>query len=262
MCWGVPAMVVSVSGQTATVDLGGATKEVLVAMEGISPGQLVVVHAGIAIGGISREDVVANVSLYRDIRERELVDSGMDEKAAEKMATGEMDKLLESLGISGSLMSGSDETWRAEAREEVVPGNAFRRSYRVSLSDTDYLQVMHYTNYLRFCERAQQELLEGLGFSYATLIHKFGLFIPTAETSIKLTGPVRLDNVIEVAVWAEEIGRKHIKFKNVVRNITSGRVVADCLTVSICTDTTLMESMPLPPGLAEALKRYSAEAGG
>lgn len=121
MCWGVPAKVVNVSGQTATVDLGGATKEVLVAMEEISQGQLVVVHAGIAIGGISREDAVANVSLYRDIRTRELVDFGMDGKTAEKIATDEMDKLLKSLGISGSLPS-SNETRRVEAREEESLG--------------------------------------------------------------------------------------------------------------------------------------------
>jgi len=121
MCWGVPAKVVKVSGQIATVDLGGATKEVLVAMEKISQGQLVVVHAGIAIGSISREDAVANVSLYRDIRTQELVDSGMDEKTAKKIATDEMDKLLKSLEISGSSPS-SSETRRVEAREEESLG--------------------------------------------------------------------------------------------------------------------------------------------
>jgi hydrogenase maturation factor len=92
-------MVVGVSGQTATVDLGGATREVLVAMEEISPGQLVVVHAGIAIGSISREDVIANVELYRDIRVRELLETGMDKGTAEKVAGDEMGKLLRSLGI-------------------------------------------------------------------------------------------------------------------------------------------------------------------
>ncbi|MBC7219820.1 MAG: HypC/HybG/HupF family hydrogenase formation chaperone, partial [Hadesarchaea archaeon] len=49
MCWGVPAKVISVSGQIATVDLGGVRRDVLVGFEGISPGQLVMIHAGIAI---------------------------------------------------------------------------------------------------------------------------------------------------------------------------------------------------------------------
>ncbi|MDI6820044.1 MAG: HypC/HybG/HupF family hydrogenase formation chaperone [Candidatus Hodarchaeaceae archaeon] len=262
MCWGVPAKILSLDGPTALVDFGGVKKEVVVAASGISSGDLVMIHAGMIIGKLSPEDFMENVALYRDIRTQELLDAGLDEKAAKEKATDETDKLLNSLGVRGSIASIEPEVAEpmAVAEKEIfIPSNAFKRSYKVSLSDTDYLQVMHYTNYFRFCERAQQELLEGLGFSYAALIHKFGLFVPTVETSGRILGPVRLDNMIEVAVWVEEVGRKHIKFRNVIKNLTSGKVVAECSTVSVCTDTTLMESMPLPAELAEKLKRYMVE---
>lgn len=263
MCWGVPAKVLSLDARTAIVDFGGVRKEVVVAASKISPNDLVMVHAGMVIGKLSPENFMANVALYRDIRTQELLDAGLDEKAAKEKATDETDKLLNSLGIHESIAGIGQEVTESMVvveKEVFIPSNAFKGIYRVSLSDTDYLQVMHYTNYFRFCERAQQELLESIGFSYATLIHKFGLFVPTVETSGKIKGPVRLDNVIEVAVWVEEVGSKHIKFKSVIKNLTSGKIVAECSTISVCTDTTLMESMPLPTGLAEKLKRHMAKA--
>ena len=99
MCWGVPAKVVSVSGQIATVDLGGVRRDVLIGVGEISPGELVVIHAGVVIGIMSTDDVMANVAIYRDIIEEELIDSGLDEVVARKKATDEMNKLLRSLGI-------------------------------------------------------------------------------------------------------------------------------------------------------------------
>lgn len=262
MCWGVPAKVLSIDGPTALVDFGGVRKEVVVAASKISPNDLVMIHAGMVIGKLSSEDFMENVALYRDIRVQELLDAGLDGKAAREKATDETDKLLGSLGIHESIAGIEPEVMEPmpDAKKEIsIPSNAFKGTYKISLSDTDYLQVMHYTNYFRFCERAQQELLESIGFSYATLIHKLGLFVPTVETSGKILAPVRLDNVIEVAVWVEEVGRKRIKFRNVVKNLTSGKTAADCSTVSICTDTSIMGSMPLPTELAEKLKKYVAK---
>lgn len=261
VCWGVPAKVLSVKGHSAIVDFGGVKREAIVAANNISTGDLVMVHAGMIIGKLSLNDFLTNVAIYRDILMHELMDAGLDDKEARERATNETDKLLSSLGIHGSIASIEPEAEiMNETDEEIVtPKNAFRRTYKVSLSDTDYLQVMHYTNYFRYCERAQQELLESLGYSYATLIHRFGLFVPTVETSGKIKGPVRLDNLIEVAVWVEEVGTKHIKFRSIIKNLTSGKLVAECSTVSVCTDTTLMESMPLPEELVEKLRIYEAK---
>lgn len=261
MCWGTPAKVIEVGEYTALVDFGGVRKEVLVGVEGLSADELVVVHAGVVIGKLSLPDLLANVALYREMLVQEFLSAGVEEREAREKATDETNKLLASLGVHERIAEiGFGEEQPVRVEEKIwVPENAFKRVYKVSLSDTDYLQVMHYTNYFRYCERAQQELLESLGFGYATLIHKFGLFVPTVETSGKLKAPVRLDNVIEVAVWVEEVGTKHIRFKNVIKNLTSGKVVAECTTVAVCTDTTLMGAMSLPQGLVEGLKQYIPE---
>jgi hydrogenase expression/formation protein HypC len=116
MCWGVPAKVIAVSGPTVTIDLGGVRRDVLAGIEDISPGELVMIHAGVAIGRMSPEDVMANVAIYRDIIERELADSGLDGGAARKKATDEMNKLLRSLGIDETIDEVSVEDYLKEEK--------------------------------------------------------------------------------------------------------------------------------------------------
>ena len=105
MCWGAPAKVVDVSGYTALVDFGGVRREVLVGVAELSPDDLVMVHAGVVIGKLTREEFLANVALYRDIRVQEFTDAGLEKTAAMERATAETNKLLESLGVHESIAS-------------------------------------------------------------------------------------------------------------------------------------------------------------
>lgn len=103
VCWGVPAKVLRIDGPTALVDFGGVRKETIVAASEISPGDLVIVHAGMVIGKLTMDDFLANVALYRDTLMQELLGSGLDEKTAREKAADETNKLLASLGIRGSV---------------------------------------------------------------------------------------------------------------------------------------------------------------
>ena len=256
MCLGVPARVEEVRGITAIADFGGIKREILVGVKDLQPGDLVMVHAGMAIGKLTEEAVIENLMVYKELFVAESLMRGESEESAKRTAEKEIEKILEELGVEKPMIKETEDVRTAEQVETPIPPNAFKRRYRASLSDTDYLQVMHYTNYLRYCERAQQELLDSIGFGYAKLIHQHGLFIPTVETSIRLKGPIRLDNEFEVAVWVEEIGRKHIRFKNVIRTLTSNKIVAEATTIAVCTDISLMEGMELPAELVEKLRPY------
>ena len=99
MCLGVPGKEIDISGHTATVDFGGVRKEVIIATRKISPNDFVMVHAGMVIGKLSLKDFLENVALYQDILTQSFLDSGLDETAARKKATGETNKLLNSFGI-------------------------------------------------------------------------------------------------------------------------------------------------------------------
>lgn len=263
MCWGVIGRIIDIKGEfQAVVDFGGVKRDVLIGVEDVSIGEYVLVHAGVIITKLTERDVLENMAFYRDLIYYHLLDLGIKEGDALKKAEEEIKEVTQSLGLKPEAIPKEVTSKNEEEKPKLplIPSNAFKRRYKVSLSDTDYLQVMHYTNYFRYCERAQQELLEELGFSYSTLIHRYGLFIPTVESTGRFKAPIRLDNEIEVAVWVEEIGRKHIKWKCIIINLASQKVAGECRIVSVCTDTTLMESMELPKDLKEKLKRYVSQS--
>jgi len=263
MCWGTPGKVLEIDNENkiAKIDFGGVVREALLAIDDVNVGEFVMVHAGVIIGKIDPRDVAINLAMYSELAEMAYRDMGLNEDEAKSKARTDLNKLLSSLGIDLDNIDEAydeiDEKEDDQTKNSVeIPKNAFRKIYRVSLSDTDYLQVMHYTNYFRFCERCQQELLASVGYSYSVLIHKFGCFIPTVETGGKILSPVRIDNEIEVIVWVEDVGRKHVRFRNLIWNRTSGMLAADIYTVAVCTDASITESIELPEGFAKAIEPF------
>jgi hydrogenase expression/formation protein HypC len=72
MCLGVPAKIVRKWGEGALtyaeVDLGGVTKEVIVATdEEVGVGDYVIVHAGIVISKISEDELEETLRLYKEL---------------------------------------------------------------------------------------------------------------------------------------------------------------------------------------------------
>ncbi|MEM2007512.1 MAG: HypC/HybG/HupF family hydrogenase formation chaperone [Sulfolobales archaeon] len=258
MCWGVLGKLVRVDGVEGEVEVGGATIRALIAVEEAKPGDVVLLHAGVVIEKLDRESILANLTVYYDLVKYHYTFNGLSEKEAYTKAREDLVKLAQDLGVSPEellkVMRESEREQEAGAsKPESVPESSFSIDYVVQLAETDYLQVMHYTNYVRVCERAFMAMLSSAGISYSKLIHEYGLFIPTVEVSAKIRSPSRLDNTLRVYVWLEEIGRKHLKYRCVVHNLTTGRVAADIEHVAVCTDTAITSSHELPEDIKKAL---------
>ncbi len=74
MCLGVPARVIEIyvreGLRVARVAMGGVEREVLlVTSEDISPGDYVIVHAGMAISKIKEDELDEILSLWRELEE-------------------------------------------------------------------------------------------------------------------------------------------------------------------------------------------------
>jgi hydrogenase expression/formation protein HypC len=68
MCLGVPARVVEVNGASATVEVGGASREIsLMLLDGVAPGDWVILHAGFAIERLSPEEAEKTLALFREL---------------------------------------------------------------------------------------------------------------------------------------------------------------------------------------------------
>lgn len=68
MCLGVPARVMSVAGTSATVEVGGARREISVLLlEEVREGDWVILHAGFAISKLSPEEAQRTLQYLREI---------------------------------------------------------------------------------------------------------------------------------------------------------------------------------------------------
>jgi hydrogenase expression/formation protein HypC len=71
MCLAVPVRVVSIQGTTAVVDAGGnLLKADLSLVDGVGPGDYVILHAGFAIQKYSPEEAEETLRLFREIEEK------------------------------------------------------------------------------------------------------------------------------------------------------------------------------------------------
>lgn len=68
MCLGVPVRVLEVAEGTARVDAGGATREVsLMLLDGVVPGDWVILHAGFAIERLDPAEAERTLDLLRQL---------------------------------------------------------------------------------------------------------------------------------------------------------------------------------------------------
>ncbi len=80
MCLGIPGVVVEVRGRLAVVDFGGVRREVDATLERVSPGDHVIVHAGMIISKLSPEEAEETIRVWRELIEA--ISSGEESEGA------------------------------------------------------------------------------------------------------------------------------------------------------------------------------------
>ena len=66
MCLAVPARVLSVEGNQAVVDFGGASRSVNITLVDVEPGEYVIVHAGFAISKMDEKEAQETLEVWRE----------------------------------------------------------------------------------------------------------------------------------------------------------------------------------------------------
>ncbi|NJD61400.1 MAG: HypC/HybG/HupF family hydrogenase formation chaperone [Deltaproteobacteria bacterium] len=68
MCLGVPARVIEVKEASATVEVGGARREISVMLlDRVAAGDWVILHAGFAIEKLSPEEAEKTLELFKEL---------------------------------------------------------------------------------------------------------------------------------------------------------------------------------------------------
>lgn len=129
-------------------------------------------------------------------------------------------------------------------------------TFRVRYAETDQMAVAYYGSYATWLEIARTEYCRERGIRYREL-EDSGTGIVVAEMWLKYRRPVRYDDLVDISVWIEEIGRRSMTFCYKIHKI--GKLVTEAYTKHVFVD--MMEKRPVavPPDLVKFLTRRPEE---
>ena len=105
-------------------------------------------------------------------------------------------------------------------------------SRRVDFADTDMAGIIHFSNYFRYMEFAEVEFLRARGLSVAMSwgLEHYGF--PRVAATCDFLRPVRFDDVLDIVVEVERVGRKSVTysftFTHEGTGVAKGRISAVC----------------------------------
>jgi YbgC/YbaW family acyl-CoA thioester hydrolase len=142
----------------------------------------------------------------------------------------------------------------------------FRTTRRVEFADTDLAGIAHFANFFRYMESAEVDFLHALGLSVRLEWEQEHLGFPRVAAACDYLRPVTFEDVLEIDVRVEKVGRKSVSFAFDFH--CRGEVVARGRVTSCCCRVVgperRLEAVELPAGLRERLKagRPAAEPEG
>lgn len=136
-----------------------------------------------------------------------------------------------------------------------MASKSFKISFRVAWADTDAAQVVHYSNYFRFFERAEEEFYRHLGFTF-TDTQERGLWFPRVEAFCQYKKPARFNDLIEVELTVEELREKSIKYGFKIFNKESKVLLANGYVVIVTADKREGKAVAVPRDIVEKLQPF------
>ena len=138
-----------------------------------------------------------------------------------------------------------------------MSSKTFKASFRVSWADTDAAQVVHFSNYLRFFEKAEEEFYRHLGFSFTDAKLTRGLWFPRVEVFCQYKKPARFNDTIEVELSIEKLKEKSVKYDFKIVNKKTGVLLANGYAVIVAADKQTGKATQIPNEIVEKLKPFA-----
>jgi acyl-CoA thioester hydrolase len=106
---------------------------------------------------------------------------------------------------------------------------------RVEFCDTDMAGIVHFANFFRFMEAAEVEFLRARGLSVRIDWEGQSLGFPRVAASCDYIKPARFEDVLDVVVTLDMVGRKSVTFAFEFSRggdaIARGKVTSVCCVV-------------------------------
>ena len=109
---------------------------------------------------------------------------------------------------------------------EPPPSGPFHTRIRVRYEETDAAGVVYYANYLVYFEVARVEALRAVGLPIVE-VERRGVTLPAVSASCTYHSPARVDDLLDVAMWTDHVGRASFGFRYEVRRVGDGATATD-----------------------------------
>lgn len=125
----------------------------------------------------------------------------------------------------------------------------FRIDIPVRWVDTDALGVVHYSNYFRYVEAAEEELYRSLGFTFKELNEKYKIAIPRVEAFCRYKAPARFGDILTVMLRLEEKKEKAMRYDFEIQRKSDGELLCSGYLGIVGLDLASWKATALPPDL-------------
>ena len=106
----------------------------------------------------------------------------------------------------------------------------FVTTRRVEFSDTDMAGIVHFSNFFRYMESAENEFLRARGFSVTWMDNGIRYGFPRVSVGCDYASPVRFEDTLSIAVVVEKVGKKSVSYRYEFRcgdrDVAVGRMTA------------------------------------
>jgi YbgC/YbaW family acyl-CoA thioester hydrolase len=137
-------------------------------------------------------------------------------------------------------------------------GRPFVHRHTVAFVETDMAGIVHFSNFFRFMEEAEDAFLRSVGVALVGEVEGKHVSLPRLSASCDYRSPARYGEIVEVAVRVKELREKTIRYR--FDFSVGGRAVAEGEILAIyCEVTDQLRSMPIPAAMREALRSVMFE---
>ena len=139
-----------------------------------------------------------------------------------------------------------------------MPKRSFNTSFRVTWVDTDAAGVVHYSNYFRFSERAEEEFYRHVGFDFINFRER-GLWFPRVEAYCQYKKPARYSDLLVIEVSVEELKEKSVMLGFKVEYAENRDLLAIGHLVIVAADIQTGHATRIPADIFDKLEPFAKQ---
>jgi len=125
----------------------------------------------------------------------------------------------------------------------------------VAWVDTDAAQVVHFSNYLKYFERVEEEFYRHLGFTFDDVAMQ-GYWFPRVEVFCQYRKPAKFNDLLEVELTVEELKEKSVKYGFKMFKQETQTLIAEGYVTIVAAGRQTGKAAPIPGEFVEKLKPY------